>query len=131
MAEEDGELLAAEARRDVAVADGLGDRPADGAQDLVAGKPLVDRYTAETYNGVNGQPGDHTVVPQSVCPASGCVDTIALGNLLVGGGAGLWIDVQKYVALIVDVSVLGAIAAGDGQQSGMNIDVSLGVGVHF
>ena len=52
-------------------------------------------------------------------------------DVLVGGGAGLWIDVQKYVALIVDVSVLGAIAAGDGQQSGMNIDVSLGVGVHF
>ena len=83
--------------------------------------PLVDRYTA-------------TVDPtaqQIVCQKSAsCIDTIALGYFLVGGGAGIWYDIASHFAVILDVNLLGAIGTGD-HQSGFNIDVQAGVGAHF
>jgi hypothetical protein len=104
------------------------------------GPPLVDSFTGESYNmndrafdsKGNPIPGQITEGNQTVCPSGGaaCTDTIALGYLLVGGGAGLWIDVHKYVGLVLDVALLGAIGIGD-SQSGMNIDIALGAGVHF
>jgi hypothetical protein len=97
--------------------------------------PLVDQYTANQYNGGNqatpksgmiAAPGNQTVCAN----AQSCSDTIALGYFLAGGGVGLWIDVQKYLALILDVTVLGAVGLGS-DQGGMNIDFSLGFGAHF
>jgi hypothetical protein len=90
-------------------------------------KPLVDEATARAFNenpsGVNRQ---------LVCAAGqSCYDTLKMGYLFVGGGAGLWYDVWKYVGLIVDVNVLGAIGVGPGGQSGLNVDIQLGVGAHF
>ena len=41
VAQQDDELLAAEPGRDVVLADGADDRPADRAQDLVAGRVAV------------------------------------------------------------------------------------------
>jgi hypothetical protein len=122
-------------------------------------RPLVDRYTAETYNG---RPNDMPPIPgakdprandaslteaqreaargnidpavganQTVCSnQQNCVDTIALGYLLVGGGVGIWLDVHKNVGLILDVNLLGAIGIA-GSHSGMNIDVQIGAGAHF
>jgi hypothetical protein len=102
--------------------------------DHLSDAPLVDRYTGETYNlGDKNPPGSgmtSTGIQQVCANRLSCTDTISLGYLFVGGGAGLWIDVHKYLALIVDVNLLGAIGIGDG-QSGMNIDVNLGFGAHF
>ena len=98
--------------------------------------PLVDRSTATAYNGATDRrAGAHdtpSVPLQLVCPAGSadCYDTIVLGDFLVGGGVGLWIDVHKYLAFIVDANWLGAIGVGSG-QTGMNIDVNLGFGAHF
>ncbi|HZS41253.1 MAG TPA: hypothetical protein VFF06_30700 [Polyangia bacterium] len=87
--------------------------------------PLVDATTAQAFNG-----GD-TSVHQTVCAnANNCVDSIALGLVLLGGGAGVWYDVAKHVALIADINIIGAIGAG-GSQSGMNMDLQIGVGAHF
>jgi hypothetical protein len=98
------------------------------------GPALVDSFTGESYNmnDRGAKPGDISEGNQPVCPSSTgpCTDTIALGYILIGGGGGLWIDVHKYVGLVLDVNLLGAIAAGD-SQSGMNIDINLGFGVHF
>jgi hypothetical protein len=89
--------------------------------------PLVDEATARAFNdnpaGVNRQ---------LVCPdQSSCYDTLKMGYLFIGGGAGLWYDVWKYVGLVVDLNVLGAIGVGPNGQSGMNIDIQLGAGAHF
>jgi hypothetical protein len=109
----------------------------------MGGAPLVDSATATTYNqhgtGTNGvlDPALNTTMlsNQNVCAdPNNCSDTIALGYLLLGGGAGLWIDVQKYVGLMLDLNLLGAISTDSNdvrQQSGMNVDISLGVGVRF
>jgi len=100
------------------------------------GMPLVDSFTGQSYNmGDRIQAmSSNGMIPegnQRVCPSDGsCSDTIALGYVLLGGGGGLWIDVHKYVGLMLDVNLLGAIGVGD-SQSGMNIDVALGFGVHF
>jgi hypothetical protein len=88
--------------------------------------PLVDRYTAATYNS-----GYTNVGIQEVCADhKNCTDTIALGYFLAGGGAGMWYDVASHFAVILDVNVLGAVGTGD-HQTGFNIDVQAGVGVHF
>ncbi len=88
--------------------------------------PLVDRYSGESLNL-----GNTMITPQRVCPASGnCIDSIAIGTFLIGGGAGLWWDVAKHFALIFDVNLLGAIGTGN-DSSGMNVDIQLGVGTHF
>jgi hypothetical protein len=99
--------------------------------------PLVDRYTADTYNNgdraldAQGHPTGQTTAfgIQRVCPSdTSCSDTITTGYLFIGGGAGLWIDVHRYLAFIVDLNLLGAIAGG---QNAMNIDLNLGFGAHF
>jgi hypothetical protein len=96
--------------------------------------PLVDAYTANSYNA-----GNKSVTLQSVCPPKTnpaaanpptCTDTIALGYFLLGGGAGIWYDVASHFAVILDLNLLGAVGTGD-HQSGLNIDVQAGVGVHF
>ena len=53
-----------------------------------------------------------------------------MGYVLVGGGGGVWFDVAKHVVLLFDVNVLGAIALKDA-QSGLNIDLQLGIGASF
>lgn len=103
-------------------------------------QPLVDSFTAETYN-MGGMDMSNprrlgTIDPaigqnQNVCPLTGaCTDTIPLGYFLLGGGVGLWVDIWKYFAFIFDVNVLGAIGSGD-SQSGLNIDAQAGFGVRF
>ena len=99
--------------------------------------PLVDSFTGQSYNmGDRAGAGQITEGNQNVCanPAS-CSDTIALGYLLLGGGAGLWYDVHPNVGLILDINLLGAINPTDNNSSnvwnGMNLDIQLGVGAHF
>ena len=90
--------------------------------------PLVDRYTAQRYNG-----GDTMIdtYRQEVCSNhKNCSDTIALGYLFIGGGAGLWYDFASHFAFILDVNLLGGIGTSD-RQSGFNIDVQVGLGAHF
>jgi len=93
--------------------------------------PLVDKYSALAYNSnPAGMPGDAIYPHQQVCPNhNDCRDTIVIGDFLVGGGLGIWYDFHKYLAFIFDVNILGAIGVGD--QSGMNIDLQLGIGAHF
>ena len=107
--------------------------------------PLVDRATAETFNGNLGDPArypngidNRTGAPyprQMVCPNLGdCKDTIALGAFLLGGGAGMWVDIVKHLAFIVDLNVLGGVGTEVGGvvgQSGLNIDLQLGLGATF
>lgn len=94
------------------------------------GHPLVDQATAKAYNAAiaAGQPAPQL---QLVCASSHCYDSLKMGYLFVGGGAGLWVDVWKYIGVMLDVNVLGGIGIGPGGQSGMNVDISLGVGAHF
>jgi len=93
-------------------------------------KPLVDEATARTFN--DDPASGANINKQLVCPGTGsCYDTLKLGLVFVGGGAGLTYDVWKYIAIMLDVNVLGAIGVGPGGQSGMNVDVQLGVGAHF
>jgi hypothetical protein len=92
--------------------------------------PLVDKYSALAYNGNGGDPANPALPHQQVCPNhNDCRDTIVIGDFLVGGGLGIWYDFHKYLAFIFDVNILGAIGVGD--QSGMNIDLQLGIGAHF
>jgi hypothetical protein len=95
--------------------------------------PLVDSHTAGEFNAdsdPNKDPNDPRFSRQRVCPMSSCVDTIQLGYLFLGGGAGLWYDFARHFAFIVDVDVLGAIGVGSG-QSGLDIDLNVGIGAHF
>jgi outer membrane biosynthesis protein TonB len=95
--------------------------------------PLVDHFTGASYND-----GDKSATPgvipegnQEVCANhNDCTDSIALGYLLLGGGAGIWYDFATHFAFMVDLNLLGAVGIGSG-QSGMNIDISLGIGAHF
>ncbi len=92
-----------------------------------ADSPLVDEATARAQNMDPSAKIDR----QLVCsPNSSCYDSLKLGYLFIGGGAGVWYDVWKYIGLILDVNVLGGIGVSGG-QSGMNIDVQLGIGAHF
>jgi hypothetical protein len=102
-----------------------------------AGTDLVDATTAQAYNAAQAK-GQTITSLQVVCkpPVAGqatpkCVDSLKLGDFFVGGGGGVWWDVQKYVALILDINILGGIGVGSGGQSGLDIDAQLGVGVHF
>lgn len=91
--------------------------------------PLVDRYTADRYNA--GEKMNLADYQQEVCANhKSCSDTISLGYFLLGGGAGLWYDFASHFAFIFDVNLLGAVGTGD-RQSGFNIDVQIGLGVHF
>jgi hypothetical protein len=53
-----------------------------------------------------------------------------MGYLFVGGGAGISYDVWKYLAVMLDLNVLGGIGVGGG-QTGLDVDVQLGLGAHF
>jgi hypothetical protein len=89
-------------------------------------QPLVDAYTAAQFNS-----GDAGVPKQKVCgDPTYCTDSIALGYFFVGGGVGLWLQVWKYIALVVDANLLGAIGVGGG-QSGLNVDLQVGIGATF
>ncbi len=92
--------------------------------------PLVDKFTADTYNA---NP-DNTQLPmyqQEVCSNhKSCSDTISLGYFLLGGGGGIWYDFASHFAFILDVNLLGAVGTSN-RQSGFNIDVQAGLGVHF
>ena len=96
---------------------------------LVSGQ-LTDQASANAYNTAVAS-GQTPGAVHAVCTSSKCFDSLKLGYLFVGGGAGLWVDVWKYLAVMVDVNVLGAIGIGPGGQSGMNVDFSLGLGAHF
>jgi hypothetical protein len=91
--------------------------------------PLVDKYTADQWNG--GRQSDLMTYQQQVCGNHrNCSDTISLGYVFVGGGAGIWYDFAAHFAFILDVNLLGAIGTSD-RQSGFNIDVQAGLGAHF
>jgi hypothetical protein len=98
------------------------------------GPPLVDLFTAQSYNmgdRAAGKPGQISEGNQLVCMSdSSCVDTVALGYFLIGGGLGFVVDLNKYVTFMMDTTLLGAIGTGD-SQSGMNFDMTLGFGVRF
>jgi hypothetical protein len=104
--------------------------------------PLVDRYSAQQYNAAANSAGDmnHPALKnpdgsdafpqQLVCKdPNDCKDTIAMGDLLIGGGLGIWYDFAKNFAFIVDVNLIGAVKLGD--QTGFNADIQLGIGAHF
>ena len=95
------------------------------------GHPLVDKFTADTWNA---SPTDQTTLQmyqQEVCSNhKNCSDTISLGYLFIGGGAGIWYDFASHFAFILDVNLLGGIGTSD-RQSGFNIDVQAGLGAHF
>ena len=94
---------------------------------------LVDANSALRWNTQNDMSVRDPMNPtaQYVCPSkTNCVDSIALGLVLLGGGAGIWYDVHKNVGLILDINLLGAIGTGD-SQSGLNVDIQAGVGAHF
>ena len=90
--------------------------------------PLVDKATADTWNGGNH---DIATFQQEVCAnRRSCSDTISLGYFFIGGGGGIWYDFASHFAFIFDINLLGGIGSG-GRQSGLNIDVQAGLGVHF
>jgi hypothetical protein len=92
-------------------------------------KPLVDKFTADEWNG--GRTMDLATYQQEVCGNHrNCSDTISLGFVFIGGGAGIWYDFASHFAFILDVNLLGAIGVSD-RQSGFNIDVQAGLGAHF
>lgn len=92
--------------------------------------PLVDKFTADTFNA-NPDPTQLPMYQQEVCANHrSCSDTISLGYLFIGGGAGIWYDFAAHFAFILDVNLLGAVGTSD-RQSGFNIDVQAGLGVHF
>ena len=88
-------------------------------------KPLVDQATANAFAS------NPNVNKQFVCGSGTCYDSLKMGLIFVGAGAGVWYDVWKYIGLIADVNILGGIGVGPGGQSGLNIDIQLGVGAHF
>ncbi len=89
--------------------------------------PLVDFTTADAYNR-----DANSKLLQLVCAdPTNCYDTLRLGYVFVGGGAGISYDVWKYIAVMLDVNLLGAIRIGDNGQSGFHADFQLGVGAHF
>ena len=90
--------------------------------------PLVDKYSADAWNA--GQITDMGSLQQVCANHSNCSDTISLGYLFIGGGAGIWYDFASHFAFILDVNLLGAVGTSD-RQSGFNIDVQAGIGAHF
>jgi len=66
--------------------------------------PLVD------YGGSNEVCSNH----------SKCSDTVSMGYVLFGGGAGMWYDMTKFtnggVGLIFDLNVLGGVGAQSGGE---------------
>lgn len=93
--------------------------------------PLVDKYTADRWNGGDRDLASFNMYQQQVCGNHrNCSDTIAIGYVLLGGGAGIWYDFAAHFAFILDVNLLGAIRTSD-RQSGFNIDVQAGLGAHF
>ncbi len=97
-----------------------------GAQ--TADSPLVDEATATAQNREPNKTFDR----QLVCATgSSCFDSLRMGYLFIGGGVGLWVDVWKYLAVVVDVNVLGGVGVNGSGQSGLNIDAQLGIGAHF
>ncbi|HEX4456408.1 MAG TPA: hypothetical protein VIA18_00480 [Polyangia bacterium] len=95
-----------------------------------AQEPLVDKYTADSYN--HGSPAQRASLKlQTVCSnPKNCLDTVPLGLVFLGGGGGLWYDIGSHLAFIVDINILGAISSGS-SESGLNIDAQIGLGVHF
>ena len=73
---------------------------------------------------------DQTTLQEVCSNHKSCSDTISLGYLFIGGGGGIWYDFASHFAFILDVNLLGGIGTGD-RQSGFNIDVQAGLGVHF
>ena len=95
------------------------------------GHPLVDKFTADTWNASPTDQATLQTYQQEVCSNhKNCSDTISLGYLFIGGGAGIWYDFASHFAFILDVNLLGGIGTSD-RQSGFNIDVQAGLGAHF
>jgi hypothetical protein len=93
--------------------------------------PLVDKFTADTWNANPTDQPTLQMYQQEVCANhKSCSDTISLGYMFLGGGAGIWYDFASHFAFILDVNLLGAIGTSD-RQSGFNIDVQAGLGAHF
>jgi hypothetical protein len=92
-----------------------------------ANESLVDRFAAESSHSIDKS----RLQMHTVCAAAAsCTDSILLGYLFVGGGAGLWYDVAKHLVLLLDVNLLGALGLGPAQR-GLNVDVQIGLGARF
>ncbi|HWE29187.1 MAG TPA: hypothetical protein VHB97_14360, partial [Polyangia bacterium] len=64
--------------------------------------PLVDKYTADTWNANPSDPATLKTYQQEVCANhKTCSDTISLGYLFLGGGAGIWYDFAAHFAFIL------------------------------
>jgi hypothetical protein len=94
------------------------------------GHPLVDAYSANQWNIGNITAANMSMLQEVCSNHKNCSDTIALGYLFLGGGAGIWYDFASHFAFILDVNLLGGIGTSD-HQSGFNIDVQAGLGAHF
>lgn len=94
------------------------------------GHPLVDKYSADQWNSAMGMGIDQASLQEVCSNHKNCSDTISLGYMFLGGGAGIWYDFASHFAFILDVNLLGGIGTSD-RQSGFNIDVQAGLGAHF
>ncbi len=100
--------------------------------------PLADSTTAQAYP--KGTPNPNSPVNE-VCPDHNkCVDTVAMGALLVSAGGGLFIDLAQFhnggFGLFIDLDTIFALPVGidviiQDAQFGVNFDLNLGLGVHF
>lgn len=90
-------------------------------------EPLVDAATAVEYNA-----GNKDVFRQEVCAnRNKCIDSILNGYVLIGGGGGVLIEPVRHFLVVFDLNLLGAIKVGKTANSGLNVDLQLGLGASF
>jgi hypothetical protein len=99
---------------------------------------LVDSTTANYYNqriaAGGAPPGAGDTINEVCVDHNNCVDTIAIGYMLIAVGGGVYLDLVKFknggFGLIVDVDAIFALPVGL-PNWGVNFDVQLGLGAHF
>jgi hypothetical protein len=100
-------------------------------------RPLVDKTTADYYKQNNldpyGLPNGNPPLINEVCAGhhTDCWDNIAIGYVLLGAGGSLSYDLVTFrnggIGVIGDLSLITAF----GDQFGLEIDLSVGIGAHF
>jgi hypothetical protein len=103
-------------------------------------RPLVDKATSDAYlHGPNGMLVDPYANPNNkpqineVClnRHDNCWDNISMGYVLISVGGSLYYDLVRFqnggFGVIGDLALI----AGFGDQFGLNLDVSVGIGAHF
>lgn len=96
--------------------------------------PLADITTSQGYDpkkydpknpeaNINGVCGDHLH----------CIDTLAFGYVLAAVGGGIYLEFAQFknggIGVIVDGDLILALPVGG--QFGLNLDIQLGIGLHF